>query len=288
MTSSKTAAAEIVVSPEQAEAAIGDGPQVHTFTPGPGRRLLGADEPREHVVGLLREGPVYQAVAIPGPGPEAACMRHGLAVIRDGDPLFIETKSDPVAGPQDADHHVKVKLPGEGRCSFLGTGFKPTHLRLHALPFTAWQAAYLAQTLPALNPGIQARSVPSKQRQELSGEPLRCVYVPACHLKAPRSPLEWGTPDCAAELAAPVGAFAPRPGRPASSLRCCSPKRPPIRRARPSPPVLSHADIGHRRRTGPRHWAARPCGNRLPEPPAGRAGAEKRLTATPGRIRLSI
>lgn len=73
------------LTPEQAEAMLPDGERIHTFRAA-GFTMIGADWPREKLIELFRQ----YTPELSGPG--ATGMKHGLCVIDDKGPLFIETK----------------------------------------------------------------------------------------------------------------------------------------------------------------------------------------------------
>jgi hypothetical protein len=72
---------------EQAVAMLPDGDTIHTFL-NPGAVLIGADWDREQVLDLLKTGKPELA------GEMATRMDHGLAVVRENGPVWIQTKKD--------------------------------------------------------------------------------------------------------------------------------------------------------------------------------------------------
>lgn len=72
---------------KQALAMLPDGDLIHTFRQA-GPAVLGCDMPREDIVQALKDGK-------PELGGEACTeMGHGLIVIDDTGPLFIETRKE--------------------------------------------------------------------------------------------------------------------------------------------------------------------------------------------------
>lgn len=69
-----------------------EGDSIHTFVQG-GPALIGADWPRQAIEDLIREKGGAEET-----GDAAQAMGHGLAVMRDDGPLFIEAD-----GPEPSD-----------------------------------------------------------------------------------------------------------------------------------------------------------------------------------------
>jgi hypothetical protein len=87
--STNTTDEPVLLTPEQAEALLPDGGDIHTFL-NPGGMLLGADWRREQVLELLRTSDRREVT-----GPAAQSMGHGLCAFRDdGVPVFIETRRE--------------------------------------------------------------------------------------------------------------------------------------------------------------------------------------------------
>ena len=78
--------AKELISFEDAEKLLPDGPQIHTFRQS-GPLLLGADMERGELLKAMRE-----AEAIEIAGPTATAMHHGLAIQNKTGLLFIATK----------------------------------------------------------------------------------------------------------------------------------------------------------------------------------------------------
>lgn len=78
----------VLLSYDEAVALLPEGERIHTILDS-GIALLGADWDREQVLGLLRTTDRREVT-----GPAAQAMGHGLAAFRDGEPVFIETRSE--------------------------------------------------------------------------------------------------------------------------------------------------------------------------------------------------
>lgn len=72
------------VTYEQAEKMIGDGERVHTFRNPAGGLMLGCDWDRADILDHIKKHGAELS------GPSAAAMRHGLVLMDDHGPLFIE------------------------------------------------------------------------------------------------------------------------------------------------------------------------------------------------------
>ena len=77
----------VLLSYDEAVALLPDGERIHTILDS-GIALLGADWDRGQVLGLLRTTGRREVT-----GPAAQAMGHGLAAFRDGEAVFIETRS---------------------------------------------------------------------------------------------------------------------------------------------------------------------------------------------------
>ncbi len=77
----------VLLSYEEAVALLPDGERIHTFV-NPAGMLVGADWDRADVLALLATTG-RRAVT----GAMAQDMGHGLAAYRDGEPVFIATRS---------------------------------------------------------------------------------------------------------------------------------------------------------------------------------------------------
>lgn len=78
----------VLLSYDEAVALLPDGERIHTILDS-GIALLGAGWDRDQVLGLLRTTDRREVT-----GPAAQAMGHGLAAFRDGEPVFIETRSE--------------------------------------------------------------------------------------------------------------------------------------------------------------------------------------------------
>jgi hypothetical protein len=78
----------VLLTYDEAVALLPGGERIHTFL-DLGVMLFGADWDREHVLDLLRATDRREVT-----GPAAQSMGHGLAAFRDGEPVFIETRSN--------------------------------------------------------------------------------------------------------------------------------------------------------------------------------------------------
>ena len=79
-----------LINLESAIARLPEGDEIHTFRQAPcshGLVLIGADWPRERLIGAMREAPNIEVS-----GPHAQAMGHGLAIYAGDDWLFIATK----------------------------------------------------------------------------------------------------------------------------------------------------------------------------------------------------
>ena len=72
---------------DEAVALLPEGERIHTYLDSP-VALIGADWDRDAVLTLLRTTDRREVT-----GPAAQAMGHGLAAFRDGEPVFIETRS---------------------------------------------------------------------------------------------------------------------------------------------------------------------------------------------------
>jgi hypothetical protein len=72
---------------DEAVALLPEGERIHTILDG-GIALLGADWDRDAVLALLKATDRREVT-----GPAAQSLGHGLAAFRDGEPVFIETRS---------------------------------------------------------------------------------------------------------------------------------------------------------------------------------------------------
>lgn len=70
---------------DEAVAMLPDGDYVHTFR-NPGGMLVGADWKREKILEALKAGSPELS------GDRATRMNHGIHMIHNGSPLFIQTK----------------------------------------------------------------------------------------------------------------------------------------------------------------------------------------------------
>ena len=77
----------VLLSYDEAVALLPEGERIHTILDS-GIALLGADWDRDQVLDLLRTTDRREVT-----GPAAQAMGHGLAAFRDGEPVFIETRS---------------------------------------------------------------------------------------------------------------------------------------------------------------------------------------------------
>ena len=77
----------VLLSYDDAVALLPEGGRIHTILDS-GIALLGADWDRDQVLDLLRTTDRREVT-----GPAAQAMGHGLAAFRDGEPVFIETRS---------------------------------------------------------------------------------------------------------------------------------------------------------------------------------------------------
>jgi len=78
---------KITLSAEEAIAALPEGNDIHTILNGPGcPAIVGADYSRERVLKIIKEAPLIFI-----PGGIAQRMKHGIAIPRDDDYLYIET-----------------------------------------------------------------------------------------------------------------------------------------------------------------------------------------------------
>ncbi len=80
----------VILSREQANAAMPDGDYVHTFmqASAPGMVLLGADWKREEILSLADIGKVELS------GETATRMKHGLVAFSTDGQVFVATKDD--------------------------------------------------------------------------------------------------------------------------------------------------------------------------------------------------
>lgn len=78
--------AKELISFEDAEKRLPDGPNIHTFRQS-GPLLLGADMERDKLLKAMREADEIEIA-----GPAATAMNHGLAIQNKTGLLFIETK----------------------------------------------------------------------------------------------------------------------------------------------------------------------------------------------------
>jgi hypothetical protein len=78
----------VFLSYEEACRRLPDGERIHTFRQA-GPVLLGADWPRERVLGALLFAPDIEEA-----GPAAQSMRHGLAIFDEHGALFIEARPE--------------------------------------------------------------------------------------------------------------------------------------------------------------------------------------------------
>ena len=76
---------EAQLSIKEAEAMLPEGDTVHTIRQA-GPCLIGADWTREQVLEIIKKYPPELS------GPGATSMGHGIAIIDNVGPLFIETK----------------------------------------------------------------------------------------------------------------------------------------------------------------------------------------------------
>jgi len=72
---------------EQAVAALPDGDDIHVVLNGTPGILIGADWRRDQVLALLRENRPERS------GPLASASGHGIAVMRNGDRYFVQTRT---------------------------------------------------------------------------------------------------------------------------------------------------------------------------------------------------
>ena len=71
---------------DEAVALLPGKERIHTFLDG-GLAIIGADWDRSDVLALLARTDRREVT-----GPAAQSMGHGLAALRDGEPVFIETR----------------------------------------------------------------------------------------------------------------------------------------------------------------------------------------------------
>ncbi len=76
----------VFLTPEQARAMLSDKPTIHTFR-GSGPILIGCDWDRDDLVKVIGEAKTRELS-----GEQATRMHHGLCIIDDTGPLFIETR----------------------------------------------------------------------------------------------------------------------------------------------------------------------------------------------------
>ena len=74
-----------VIAFDDAAKLLPDAEQVHTFRQA-GSIILGADWDKTSLLDAMRKAPEIQVT-----GPQAQAMKHGLCIVDDHGPLFIET-----------------------------------------------------------------------------------------------------------------------------------------------------------------------------------------------------
>lgn len=76
----------VILTKEQAIALLPDEEYIHTFISVPRNVLIGTDWKREEIIDAINSHTCEVG------GPMCRAMGHGLAVMKKGDPLFVETK----------------------------------------------------------------------------------------------------------------------------------------------------------------------------------------------------
>lgn len=74
-----------VITFDEAVKRLPDAEQVHTFRQA-GFAIIGADWDKTSLLDAMRKAPEIQVT-----GPQAQSMKHGLCIVDDSGPLFIET-----------------------------------------------------------------------------------------------------------------------------------------------------------------------------------------------------
>lgn len=81
---------------DEAVKLLPDGDEIHTFRTSGAGMLFGADWPRETLLEAMRKAEEIELT-----GPAAQALRHGLAIMESGSPLFIETRPESAASAAD-------------------------------------------------------------------------------------------------------------------------------------------------------------------------------------------